>query len=117
MPSACIPILKGTLFGAYLKRGTLTMKTVSTLVLSASLLLPVAVIAAQSGQDPNAPAQNAATLNKEAQHNKMHENSAKAQEKRSKNASKADAKAAKKERKVEKDQQKAADANAAARPQ
>ncbi len=93
------------------------MKTLPALLLSATLLVPIAAIAAQSGQDPNAPAQNAATLNNEAQQNKMNEKSAKAEQKRSKKARKADQKAAKKESKVEGDQKKAADANAAAQPQ
>ena len=90
------------------------MKSFHTAVLTLTLVgAPVAALALQSSQDPNAPAQNASQLNNAAHHTARAEN-AKEKSKLNKKAAKADRKAAKKESKVEKDQQKAADANAAA---
>ena len=91
-----------------------TMKSFQTAVLALSLLAPVAALALQSSQDPNAPAQNASQLNNEAAHHSAKAENAKEKQKLNKKAEKADKKAAKKESKVEKDQKKAADANAAA---
>ncbi len=91
------------------------MKTLQTAALALSLLAaPVAALALQSSQNPNAPAQNASQLNSEAAHNRATTEADKHRAKMHKKAEKADKKAAKKEAKIEKDQQKAADANAAA---
>lgn len=85
-----------------------------SLVLAASTAGVSGIAVAQQDTNPSAPAQNAAQLNSEAQQNSDNAQATKDKAKAAKKAAKADKKAAKHEKKNEANQQKAADANAAA---